>query len=157
MAIQLALKEWQHWLEEAKPLFIIFTDHKNRQMSDTSSSWLVFVLLTFPVHVILLSRVNEYQGDALCLLHGREIQDNHNKFILPPSCVISCIEWELDQDLARIPRSQIPTACPPKKQFIPDQHRVELISWAHTGVATGHLECNALTTYCRRSTGGSKC
>lgn len=57
---------------------------------------------------------------------------------MPPTCIVGALEWPLEQNLARIPSSRIPAACPPDKQFVPKWYRLELITWTHTTLATGH-------------------
>lgn len=69
---------------------------------------------------------------------AEKVQENNEELILSPSCVVSSMEQELDQTLACIPQSQIPSSGPPSKLFVPEQHRLELISWAHTVVTRGH-------------------
>ncbi|KAK3511432.1 hypothetical protein QTP70_008484 [Hemibagrus guttatus] len=68
LAIKAALEEWRHWLEGARHLFQVLTDHRNLeslswcQALEPSAGQVGLVLYSISVHGDLLPRVQERQG-----------------------------------------------------------------------------------------------
>lgn len=144
LAIKLTLEEWRHWLEGAIYPFLIYTDHKNlgylrtaKQLIPRQARWSLF-LSRFQFTLSYRPGTMNTKANALSRIHSPESWVNHEDYIVPPSCIVGAIEWVLYQTLTRFPRSRVPTACPPGKQFVPKHYRLELVTWAHTPLSTGH-------------------
>lgn len=96
--------------------FSIFTDHKNleylcndKQLNPSQSCWsLFFEQLNFTLSYRPGSK--NVKAGALSSMYSANPQSSQPEPILPPSCIVGAIQWQLDQVLARVPLTQSPTA-----------------------------------------------
>ena len=59
--------------------------------------------------------------------------------ILPASCLVAPVVWELDADIERASRAEpSPPECPAGRLYVPSAVRDRLIYWAHTSPSSGH-------------------
>lgn len=117
LAIKLALEEWRHWLEGAQHSVLVWTDHKNlsyiqsaKRLNPRQSRW-------SPV----FSRFNLYRPgsrntkpDTLSRIHSPDDSQKEPATILPPSCLVASVTWEIEDlihqaQLTEPPPFQFPT------------------------------------------------
>lgn len=93
-----------------------------------------FPLFQFPILINLDPRTPRLTLNHTSILPKTQVRPES---ILPPSCFIRAITWDLDQKTASLP-AHVPAASPPYRTFVPVQLRGKLITWAHTAPDTGH-------------------
>lgn len=124
------------------PLHIIFTDHKNleylrlaKRLSTCQARWaLFFTRFRFTVHFRPGSRNTKV--DILFRHHPLSLQPECPETILPPTCFIKALTWEIDELIATMAPHQIPEECPEGRTFVPTHLRSRLITWAHAASHT---------------------
>lgn len=65
--------------------------------------------------------------------------------ILPLSCWVNPVDWDIDQEIARAFHNHTPESWPHGHTYVPAHLRGKLITWAHIAPASGqHNEglCN---------------
>uniref|UniRef100_A0A4W5R815 Gypsy retrotransposon integrase-like protein 1 n=1 Tax=Hucho hucho TaxID=62062 RepID=A0A4W5R815_9TELE len=146
LAVVKALKAWRHWLKGAKHPFLIWTDHHNleyiraaRRLNSRQARWAMF----FTRFVFTLSyRPGSHNGkaDALSWLYDSEERPMDQTPILPASCLVAPVVWELDADIEQdgtLGRARSPQ-CPVGRLYVPFAVRDQLIYWTHTSPSSGH-------------------
>jgi hypothetical protein len=109
-----ALKVWRHWLEGAKHPFLIWTDHRNleyiwaaRRLNPRQARWTMFFTLSYrpgPQNV---------KAEALSRQYDTEERPMDPTPILPASCLVVPVVWELDADIERASSAEpAPPQCP---------------------------------------------
>ena len=59
--------------------------------------------------------------------------------ILPASCLVAPVVWELDADIEQaLCVESAPLQCPAGRLYVPSAVRDRLIYWAHTSPSSGH-------------------
>uniref|UniRef100_A0A8K9UP97 Gypsy retrotransposon integrase-like protein 1 n=1 Tax=Oncorhynchus mykiss TaxID=8022 RepID=A0A8K9UP97_ONCMY len=145
LAVVEALKVWRHWLEGAKHPFLIWTDHRNleyirqaKRLNPRQARWAMF----FTRFVFTLSYrpgSQNVKADALSRLYDTEERSMDPTPILPASCLVAPVVWELDADIERASRAEpSPPECPAGRLYVPSAVRDRLIYWAHTSPSSGH-------------------
>ena len=77
--------------------------------------------------------------DALFRLYDTEERSMDPTPILPASCLVAPVVWELDVDIERSSRAKpVPPQCPAGRLYVPSAVRDRLISWAHTSPSSDH-------------------
>jgi hypothetical protein len=61
-----------------------------------------------------------------------------NTPILPASCLVAPVVWELDADIERVLRAEPSPECPAGRLYVPSAVHDRLIYWAHTSPSSGH-------------------
>ncbi|KAK1805701.1 hypothetical protein P4O66_001965 [Electrophorus voltai] len=75
------------------------------------------------------------RADVLSQQHHAEALPMSEEPVLPPSCFLPSLEWDLDQQIkATNPHLQ----CPANHLYVPPKYQGALITWAHTSVGMGH-------------------
>ena len=102
MAVIKALKVWRHWLEGAKHPFLIWTDHRNLEyilaawrLNPRQARWAMF----FTCVVFTLSYrpgSQNTKADTLSRMYDTEERPMDPTPILPASCLVAPVVWELD-------------------------------------------------------------
>jgi hypothetical protein len=126
LAVVKAFKAWRHWLEGAKHPFLIWTDHHNleyiqevRRLNPRQARWAMF----FTRFVFTLSYRPGSQNvktDALSRLYDTEERSMDPIPILPASCLVAPVVWELDVDIERASRAEpSPPQCPAGHLYVP--------------------------------------
>uniref|UniRef100_A0AAY5KNP0 Gypsy retrotransposon integrase-like protein 1 n=1 Tax=Esox lucius TaxID=8010 RepID=A0AAY5KNP0_ESOLU len=78
-------------------------------------------------------------ADALSRQHDTEERPVDDAPMLPESCIVALVVWELDADIARAQRDEpSPPTCPEGRTYVPASVRDRLIYWAHTSASSGH-------------------
>lgn len=90
--------------------------------------------------------------DALSCVFLCEETQGEPEMILPASCVVNVVTWEIEQDILKT-TPWIPTDCPPDRTSVPSQLRKKLITWAHTTYIQVH-KVYEYTSYCGKSSSG---
>uniref|UniRef100_A0A674DKD0 Gypsy retrotransposon integrase-like protein 1 n=1 Tax=Salmo trutta TaxID=8032 RepID=A0A674DKD0_SALTR len=79
------------------------------------------------------------KADALSRLYDTEERAIDPAPILPASCLVAPVVWELDAEIERALRSEpAPSQCPAGVQYVPLGLRDRLIRWAHNLPSSGH-------------------
>jgi hypothetical protein len=77
--------------------------------------------------------------DALSRLYDTEERPMDPTPILPASCLVSPVVWELDADIEQALREELaPIHCPAGRLYVPSAVRDRLIYWVHTSLSSGH-------------------
>uniref|UniRef100_A0A8C7RX13 Gypsy retrotransposon integrase-like protein 1 n=1 Tax=Oncorhynchus mykiss TaxID=8022 RepID=A0A8C7RX13_ONCMY len=145
LAVVRALKAWRHWLEGAKHLFLIWTDHRNLEyiraawrLNTRQARWAMF----FTRFVFTLSYrpgSQNVKADALSRMYDTEERSADPTPIIPASCLVAPVVWEVDADIERASRAEpTPPQCPVGHLYVPFDVRDCLICWAHTSPSSGH-------------------
>uniref|UniRef100_A0A4W5KEU7 Gypsy retrotransposon integrase-like protein 1 n=1 Tax=Hucho hucho TaxID=62062 RepID=A0A4W5KEU7_9TELE len=145
LAVIKALKAWRHWLEGAKHPFLIWTDHRNleniqvaRRLNPRQERWAMF-FARFVVTLSYRPGSQNAKADALSRMYDTEERSMDHTPILPASCLVAPVVWELDADIERALRTEpTPSQCPAGRLYIPSAVRDRLIYWAHTSPSSGH-------------------
>uniref|UniRef100_A0AAY5KWV0 Gypsy retrotransposon integrase-like protein 1 n=1 Tax=Esox lucius TaxID=8010 RepID=A0AAY5KWV0_ESOLU len=78
-------------------------------------------------------------ADALSCQHDTAERPVDDAPVLPESCIVAPVVWELDTDIARAQRDEpSPPTCPEGRTYVPASVRDRLIYWAHTSPSSGH-------------------
>ncbi|KAL0162348.1 hypothetical protein M9458_041744, partial [Cirrhinus mrigala] len=110
LSIKLALEEWRHWLEGAKHLFLIITDHKNLQ------------------YLREAKRLNPRQARWALFFTP-----------LPAHLIVSPIQWDIDTWIREaILQEPAPPECPEGKIYIPSSQCQHLLDTVHQSPGSGH-------------------
>ncbi|KAK3509845.1 hypothetical protein QTP70_014799 [Hemibagrus guttatus] len=124
LSIKLALEEWRHWLEGAKHLFVVLTDHKNleylraaKRLNPRQARWALF--FTRFQFISYRPGPKNVKADTLSCLHGREEPSEEPEPILPKKLFVSPISWSEETLPESNPHTSTPPGCPPGLQFIP--------------------------------------
>jgi hypothetical protein len=79
------------------------------------------------------------KADALSRLYDIEKRSIEPTPILPPSCLIAPVVWEMDAEIERTSQLEpAPPQCPAGAQYVPRGVRDRLFHWAHTLPSSGH-------------------
>uniref|UniRef100_A0A3B3HCI3 Gypsy retrotransposon integrase-like protein 1 n=1 Tax=Oryzias latipes TaxID=8090 RepID=A0A3B3HCI3_ORYLA len=145
LAIKLALEEWRHWLEGAEHPFLVWTDHKNleylsaaKRLNPRQARWaLFFSLFNFTVSFRPGSR--NQKPDALPRLHTSNDPDFPADSILPSSCVVASLTWEIEAAIRdALVTDPDPGGGPPNRQYIPAAVRPQVLTWIHASRFSCH-------------------
>ncbi|KAK3506442.1 hypothetical protein QTP70_017059, partial [Hemibagrus guttatus] len=116
-SIKAALEEWRHWLEGARHLFQVLTDHHNLE------------------YLRGAKRLNPWQA-RLFEAASEPVQAN---LILPASTILAPVQWNLVEEIRRAHADEPPPAgCPPTKIFVPLQFHPQVMQWVHEAPSSGH-------------------
>lgn len=78
------------------------------------------------------------KADAPLRLHAPTVTDKNPGPIVPLSITVAPITWDFDKMITQeVHGKPVPTGCPARKVYISDNHRVCVIKWAHTFLASG--------------------
>ena len=127
LAVKLALEEWRHWLEGAEHPFIVWTDHRNlayiqsaKRLSSRQARWALF-FGRFNFSLTYRPGSQNVKPDALSRLYSPENPSTGPKNILPPTCIIATLTWEVESTVRLAQRQQPdPGTGPPNQLFVPD-------------------------------------
>uniref|UniRef100_A0A8C6M2A9 Gypsy retrotransposon integrase-like protein 1 n=1 Tax=Nothobranchius furzeri TaxID=105023 RepID=A0A8C6M2A9_NOTFU len=144
LAVKLALEEWRHWLEGAEHPFVIWTDHKNltylkeaKQLNPRQYRWSLF-FTQFNFVISYRPGSKNIKPDALSRQYSSE-DDPVPSTILPPSCVVAGLTWEIrDRVLEALRVDPGPGNGPSNRLFVPQVMGGKVIHWAHTGKFSIH-------------------
>lgn len=145
LAIKMALEEWRHWLEGAQHPVLVWTDHKNlsylktaKRLNPRQSRWSLF-FSRFNLSISYRPGSRNIKPDALSRLYSPDDSDRSPVSILPPSCSIASVTWEMEDLIKQAQLSEPdPGTGPPNKIFVPTAVRSRLISWMHSTKFSAH-------------------
>ncbi|KAK3507044.1 hypothetical protein QTP70_001909, partial [Hemibagrus guttatus] len=148
LAIKLALEEWRHWLEGARHLFLVLTDHKNleylraaKRLNPRQARWAHF-FTRFEFSISYRPGSKNTKADALSRMFAPEESPETPEPILPADLIVSPITWSQETLPPANASTNTPPGCPPGSQYITQARRTSLIHTAHTSLATGHPGIN---------------
>ena len=79
------------------------------------------------------------KADALSRMYDTEERSMGPTLILPASCLVAPVVWEVDADIERASRAEpTPPECPAVRLYVPSDVCDRLICWAHTSPSSGH-------------------
>ncbi|KAK3537160.1 hypothetical protein QTP70_002653 [Hemibagrus guttatus] len=144
LAVKLALEEWRHWLEGAKHLLLVLTDHKNleylraaKRLNPRQASWALF-FTRFNFTISYRPGSKNTKADALSRMFAPEENPETPEPILPEKIIVSPITWSEETLPPANASTNTPPGCPPGSQYIPRARRTTLIHSAHTSLGPGH-------------------
>ena len=145
LAVKVALEEWRHWLEGAAQPFIVWTDHKNlsyiqsaKRLNSRQARWALF-FARFNFSLTFRPGSQNARADALSRLHTVEESGSDPDPILPPTCILATITWEIESRVLQAQTQQPdPGSGPPNRLFVPDSVRSQVLEWGHSS----HLTCH---------------
>ncbi|KAK3538402.1 hypothetical protein QTP86_001750 [Hemibagrus guttatus] len=148
LAVKLTLEEWRHWLEGAKHLFLVLTDHKNleylqaaKKLNPRQARWALF-FTRFNFTISYRPRSKNTKADALSRMFAPEENPETPEPILPEKIIVSPITWSEETLLPANASTTAPPGCPPGVQYITRARRTSLIHSVHTSLGTGHPGIN---------------
>jgi len=138
LAVKLALEEWRHWLEGTEQPFIVWTDHKNlayiqtaKRLNSRQARWALF-FGRFSFTITYRPGSRNVKPDALSRLYAPEETPSKPDTILPPSCVVAAVTWQIKSLVKEAQRTQPgPGNGPVNRLFVPDSVRSQVLQWAH--------------------------
>lgn len=145
LAMKAAFEDWRHWLEGAIHSFTVLTDHKNleylrtaKRLNPRQARWsLLFTRFHFTV-TFRPGSMNT-KADALSRQYDHELTSQDPQTILAPDLIVAPIQWDIDTKIEQInSRSEILSACPPNRVYVPDTLRNRILEHVHALPSTGH-------------------
>ncbi len=144
LAIKLALKEWQNWLEGANHPFSIITDHKNLQylrdakrLNPRQARWALF-FTRFNFTITYHPGNHNCKADPLSRFHSPDSPTDPEP-ILPPALIVSPIQWKIDEDIQAATLTEpSPLGSPEGRMYVPISQRQSLLGSVHNVPGTGH-------------------
>lgn len=145
LAVKVALEEWRHWLEGSQHPFIVWTDHKNleyirkaKRLNPRRARWVLFFnRFTFSLSYRLRSQ--NVKPDAFSRLYDPEPAAIEPEAILPPSCVVGAVTWQIEKEVKQANgEAPPPCGCLANRLFVPTNLRPQVIHWAHSSLLSCH-------------------
>lgn len=145
LAMKAAFEEWRHWLEGANHSFTVFTDYKNleylrtaKRLNPRQACWSLF-FTRFHFTVTYRPGSKNTKADVLSRQYDHELTSQDPKTILAPDLIVAPIQWDIETEIEQInSRSEIPTACPPNRIYVPDTLRNQVLEHVHAFPSSGH-------------------
>lgn len=101
LAIKLALEEWRHWLENAAQPFVVWMDHKNleyirsaKRPNARPARWALF-FTRFQLSITYRPGSHNVKPGTLSRRFTASEDTAQDSPILPPTCVIGTLTWEI--------------------------------------------------------------
>ncbi|KAK3566586.1 hypothetical protein QTP86_001088 [Hemibagrus guttatus] len=108
LAIKAALEEWRHWLEGARHLFQVLTDHRNLE------------------YLRGAKRLKSRQAQQFEAAN----EPGQPDLILLATAILAPVQWDLIEEIRRAHADEPPpTGCPPTKILVPQQFRQQVMQW----------------------------
>ncbi|KAJ8282532.1 hypothetical protein COCON_G00050510, partial [Conger conger] len=145
LAIKLALEEWRHWLEGSEHPFLVWTDHKNleyiqaaKRLNPRQARWALF-FGRFRFTITYRPGSCNVKPDALSRQFPAEDAAQSPVTILPSSCVVAAVSWDIESQILEAQRKQPdPGNGPPDRLFVPDSLHSQVLQWGHTSRFSCH-------------------
>lgn len=143
-----AFKEWRHWLEGSIHPFTVLTDQKNleylrerlnpKRLNPRQARWSLF-FSRFHFSVTYRPRSQNVKADALLRQHDLDLTPVDPETILTPDIIVAPVRWDIETEIEQInSQSEIPSACPPNKVFVPEILRNQVLEQVHSLPSSGH-------------------
>ena len=125
--------------------FIVWTDHRNlayiqsaKRLNSRQARWaLCFGRFNFSLAYRPGSQ--NVKPDALSRLYSPGDPGTDPETILPPTCLIATLTWEVESAVRLAQRQQPdPGLGPSNCMFVPDAARSRVLTWAHSSRLTCH-------------------
>ena len=145
LAVKMVLEEWRHWLEGAKQLFVVWTDHKNleyirsaKRLSFRQARWALF-LNHFDFSLSYRPGSLNVKPDALSHQFQSDSGPTLPESVLPSKVVIGVITLDIE---AKVKQGQAdhpaPSACPENRLFDPANLDSQVLQWGHSSRLACH-------------------
>ena len=145
LAVKVAMEEWRHYLEGALHPFLVWTDHRNleylrtaKRLGPRQARWALF-FNRFNFKLSYRPGSKNGKPDALSRLFEDEGHDKADDPILPVSCFVGAITWDIEHKVMRANLEGVtPAGVPPRRLFVPQELRGQVIHWAHSALLSCH-------------------
>ncbi|KAK3544867.1 hypothetical protein QTP86_027544 [Hemibagrus guttatus] len=145
LSIKAVLEEWRHWLEGARHLFLVLTDHRNleylhnaKRLNPCQALWVLF-FTRFQFSVIYHLGTKNSNADALSWRHDLASTPAQPESILSPSIVLAPIRWNLEEEMQQaLVNKPLPPTCLAIKLYVPSALRPRVLQWVHEAPSSGH-------------------
>lgn len=145
LAIKTALEEWRHWLEGSVHSVLVWTDHKNlsylqsaKCLNPRQSRWSLF-FSRFNLSISYRPGSKNIKPDSLSRQFSTDEDQQEPATILPPSCVIGAVTWEIEDIVKRAQVQEPDPRHPPQSTiYVPSSVRARLIQWFHSSKLSCH-------------------
>ncbi|KAK3516305.1 hypothetical protein QTP70_009433 [Hemibagrus guttatus] len=145
LAIKAALEEWRHWLEGARHPFQVLTDHRNleylhgaKRLNPRKARWALF-FTRFQFTVSYRPGSKNGKADTLSRQFEAAGDSGQPDLILPSAALLAPVRWDLVDEIQRAHADEPPPAgCPPRKLFVAQQFRPQVMRWVHEAPSSGH-------------------
>lgn len=144
LAIKWSFDEWRHWLEGAKHLITVITDHKNLQyieaakrLNSRQARWALF-FTRFRFVITYRPGSQNIQADALSRCFS-PVQDGRSQDtpIVPPKVILAAISQDMHSQLLPL-QDQAPDRTPSGRLFVPESFRAKVLEEFHSLRPGGH-------------------
>ncbi|KAK3507110.1 hypothetical protein QTP70_007821 [Hemibagrus guttatus] len=157
LAIKAVLEEWRHWLEGARHLFQVLTDHRNLKylcgakcLNPRQARWALF-FTHFLFMVSYCPGSKNSKADALSRQFEVANESGQPDLILPATAVLAPVQWDLVEEIRQAHADEPPPAgCPPNKLFVPQQFWSQVMQWVHEAPSSGNPGTRRSTQLIRR-------
>ena len=154
LAVKEALEEWRHLLEGAVQPFIVWTDHKNlsyirsaKRLNSRQARWALF-FGRFNFSLTYRPGSQNTRADALSRQHSVEESDADPEPILPSTCILAAVTWEIESRVLQAQTQQPdPGNGPQNRLFVPDVMRSQVLEWGHSTHLTCHPGINRTLSF----------
>lgn len=132
-------------MEGAEYPVLVWTDHKNlsylqstKRLNPRQSRWSLF-FSRFNLSISYRPGSRNIKPDALSRLHSPDDSVKTPATILPPSCTVAAISWEIEDIIKQAQLSEpAPENCPSSKIYVPSTVRARFIHWIHSAKFSAH-------------------
>ncbi|KAK3517511.1 hypothetical protein QTP70_012591 [Hemibagrus guttatus] len=154
LSIKAVLEEWRHWLEGARHLFLVLTDHRNleylhnaKRLNPCQALWVLF-FTRFQFSVIYHLGTKNSNADALSWRHDLASTPAQPESILSPSIVLAPIRWNLEEEMQQaLVNKPLPPTCLAIKLYVPSALRPRVLQWVHEAPSSGHHVHNIIQSF----------
>ena len=137
--------------------FIVWTDHRNlayiqsaKRLNSRQARWALY-FGRFNFSLTYRPGSQNVKPDALSRLYSPEDPGTDPETILPPTCLIATLTWEVESAVRLAQRQQPdPGLGPPNRMFVPDAVRSKVLIWAHSSRLTCHPGITRTLDFIRR-------
>ncbi|KAK3525886.1 hypothetical protein QTP70_010942 [Hemibagrus guttatus] len=124
LSIKAALEEWWHWLEEARHLFLVLTDHRNleylrstKSLNPRQTRWVLF-FTCFEFSVTYLPGTKNSKADALSRQFEAQSEPSQPDLIPSAAAILAPVQWSLIEEIQQAHADEPPPAnCPSTKVY----------------------------------------
>lgn len=122
----LAMKEYLEYLRTAK------------RLNPRQARWSLF-FSRFHFSVTYRPGSQNVKADALSRQHDPDPTPEDPETILTPDLIVAPVQWDIETEIEQInSRSEIPSAYPPNKVFVPEILRNQVLEHVHSLPSSGH-------------------
>ncbi|XP_077391754.1 E3 ubiquitin-protein ligase TRIM62-like [Festucalex cinctus] len=112
----------------------------SRQKTEPTTGQVVIVFFNrFSFSLTYRPGSKNVKADALSRIHDPETTATEPEPILPRDCIVGAMSWQVEEDVKEALQDTIvPKECPPRRLYVPEGLRAQVINWAHTSRLSCH-------------------